>query len=239
MRFLDIGSDEGPREGPEWIHLDIKHTPLCDEMFGFRTVDVIADAHNLPFAERTFDHVYSGACLFEYTEASAFLEALRVLKENRTLELRVHLEALPRTIEACMNAAMIVTNIEVLNVYDDGVHDLKVEVCKRVRETQVLIHIGKTEPLPGFHKIELVELATLHPQSVRHVRIEHTLGSLSAAGKQDVLGDIYRTLVKGGTLHIIDTQHECVEAVKRAGFRLFLEDYAPDLDAFEWFFIVD
>jgi len=239
MKYLDIGSDEGPREGPEWIHLDIKHTPLCDEMFGFRTVDVIADAHNLPFAERTFDHVYSGACLFEYTEASAFLEALRVLKDNRTLELRVHLEALPRTIESCLNASAIVTNIEVLNICEDGVYDLKVEVRKRVRETQVLVHIGETEPLPGFRKIELDELAAFDPQSVGHVRIERTLSSLSDAEKQDVLGVIYRTLVRGGTLHIIDTQHECMEAAQHVGFRLFLEDYAPDLDAFEWFFIVD
>jgi len=239
MRYLDIGSDEGPREGPEWIHLDIKHTPLCDEMFGFRTVDVIADAHNLPFAEQTFDHVYSGACLFEYTEASAFLEALRVLKDNRTLELRVHLEALPRTIEGCMSAAMIVTNIEALNVYDDGVYDLKVEVHKRVRETQVLVHIGETEPLPGFLKIELDELTTFEPQSVGHVRIEFTLGSLSNAGRQNALHDIYHRLCRGGTLHIIDNQRACAEEAQRAGFRLFLEDYAPDLDAFEWFFIVD
>lgn len=79
--ILEIGCG-GKKVFPESIGLDVR--PL-------KGVDVIADAHDLPFEDEHFDHVYSSHVIehFSHREVKEVLEEwVRVLKKGGTFEIR-------------------------------------------------------------------------------------------------------------------------------------------------------
>lgn len=77
---LDIGCGESKRE--DAIGVDFRKTS---------SVDVVADAHQLPFIDESFDHVYSSHLIehFSHQEVKSVLtEWVRCLKKKRILEIR-------------------------------------------------------------------------------------------------------------------------------------------------------
>lgn len=80
MLLLDIGCGDNKRKG--FIGIDIRRT--CG-------VDIIADAHMLPFRNEAFDHAYSSHLIehFSHREAHKVVaEWVRVLKKNGIIEIR-------------------------------------------------------------------------------------------------------------------------------------------------------
>ena len=77
---LDIGCGETKRHG--YIGLDFR---------GIISVDIVADAHMLPFKDESFDHVFSSHTIehFSHTEVNRVItEWVRVLKKRGTIEIR-------------------------------------------------------------------------------------------------------------------------------------------------------
>ena len=87
---LDIGSAEGAV--PADVHLDysMKYIAYTEEELGFKPVDILADAHYLPFRDECFDEVHSGDTLLAYTGTQAVDEAVRVTKQGAVLDIRTH-----------------------------------------------------------------------------------------------------------------------------------------------------
>jgi len=78
--MLDIGCGESAKKGD--IGLDFRKTS---------SVDVVADAHILPFKNECFDHVYSSHLIehFGHREViNVLVEWVRVLKRNGIIEIR-------------------------------------------------------------------------------------------------------------------------------------------------------
>jgi len=78
--MLDIGCGENKRE--DAIGVDFRKT---------RSVDVIADAHFLPFVNESFDHIYSSMVIehFSHCEIRSILERwIDCLKKGGVLEIR-------------------------------------------------------------------------------------------------------------------------------------------------------
>jgi len=78
--MLDIGCGESAKKGD--IGLDFRKTS---------SVDVVADAHMLPFKNECFDHVYSSHLIehFGHREViNVLVEWVRVLKRNGIIEIR-------------------------------------------------------------------------------------------------------------------------------------------------------
>jgi len=77
---LDIGCGETKQSG--FLGLDFRVTFI---------VDILADAHMLPFRDEIFDHVFSSHTIehFSHTEVqSVIVEWVRVLKKGGTMEIR-------------------------------------------------------------------------------------------------------------------------------------------------------
>jgi len=78
--MLDIGCGEGKREGA--IGVDLRKTT---------SVDIVADARHLPFANESFEYVYSSHIIehFSHREVKCVLaEWTRVLKKGGIFEIR-------------------------------------------------------------------------------------------------------------------------------------------------------
>lgn len=70
-RILDLGSGMH-RRAPNVVNLEIEHTPM---------VDVVADGHNLPFADAVFDAVISEAVLEHVRDPKQVVDEMyRVIK---------------------------------------------------------------------------------------------------------------------------------------------------------------
>ena len=130
---LDIGSAEGPMPA-DYIHLDIQreYVYATAEELGYKPVDIIADAHYLPFRDGVFDEVYSGNCVLVYTGKRAFDEAVRVLKPKGKLVLHIIASYVPMAIiEAGKRHKLKWIDIEPVNHEIDGeIFDVKLTFRK-------------------------------------------------------------------------------------------------------------
>jgi len=78
--ILDLGCGDEKFEGS--IALDLRRT---------RSVDIVADAHKLPFRDNSFDYVFSSHLIehFSHRETESILrEWIRILKHGGTIEIR-------------------------------------------------------------------------------------------------------------------------------------------------------
>lgn len=111
---LDIGSAEGTygSEDGSWLRIDINE---AEESMGGK-VDLIVDAHDMScFEDESFDEIWSGACLVCYTRDEAVKEAVRVLKKEGKMEVRIQMSYLGRLIRCLYENSMYVEGIEELN----------------------------------------------------------------------------------------------------------------------------
>ena len=129
---LDIGSAEGAV--PADVHLDysMKYIAYTEEELGFKPVDILADAHYLPFRDEVFDEARAGSILIVYTGTDAIDEAFRVLKKHGKLEAVIHLPCIVTFLNFTTTLG-VVNDIETINTNteDDSIFDVRITVIKQ------------------------------------------------------------------------------------------------------------
>lgn len=112
---LDIGSAEGPDDSAD-IHLDYTtKSGFTKQMLGYRPIDIVADAHYLPFRNNVFDEVFAGRVLLGCTGRRALKETIRVTKKNGRIKITQHLPIVPKTLLLLNWYRCSIVNIEALN----------------------------------------------------------------------------------------------------------------------------
>ena len=129
---LDIGSAEGPV--PADVHLDysMDYLPYTEEELGFKPVDILADAHYLPFRDEVFDEARAGSILIVYTGTDAIDEAFRVLKKHGKLEAVLQLPCIVTFLNFTTTLG-VVSDIEGLSGHneDDSIFDARITMIKQ------------------------------------------------------------------------------------------------------------
>ena len=128
---LDIGSAEGPVEADVHLDYSMDYLPYTEEELGFKPVDILADAHRLPFRNNLFDEVRAGSILIVYTGTDAVDEAFRVLKQNGKLEAVLQLPLITTFLDATTELG-VVNDIETINtnITDDSIFDVRILMTK-------------------------------------------------------------------------------------------------------------
>ncbi|MHA1614811.1 MAG: methyltransferase domain-containing protein [Candidatus Thorarchaeota archaeon] len=118
---LDVGSAECPMVPyDEWIHVDVYDSGLASDFGLKRVVDVIADAHYLPFRDSVFDEVFSGATVLTYTGTKAVSEIVRVTKPNGIIVFRQNIETVPLALQLMNELGCSLLSIQSQNMTPYG-----------------------------------------------------------------------------------------------------------------------
>ena len=118
---LDIGSESYISEDAD-IGLDIIAETVGMNVYEGR-VDIMADAHHLPFRDEVFDEVFSGQCIGVYTAEQSVRESVRVLKTGCEVEYRTYIYGLPMIVSELLSIANI-------SWIEGGFHSVHIKAIK-------------------------------------------------------------------------------------------------------------